>query len=67
MVAIAFMLLSVAVAVFGIVGVLTSGRSDGVGYSLVSGILGGGSPVGLLLFEASRILERELLPDSAET
>lgn len=60
-VAIVLMVASAAVAMFGIIGVLASSRSGGVGYGLVSGMLGGDSPVGLLLFEASRILERELL------
>jgi hypothetical protein len=67
MVAIFLMVASVSVAVFGIIGALTSSRSDGVGFSVVAGILGGGSPIGLLLFEASRLLERELLTESAET
>jgi hypothetical protein len=67
MVAIVLMVASVSVAVFGIIGTLTSSRSDGVGFAVVAGILGGGSPIGLLLFEASRLLERELLIESAET
>jgi hypothetical protein len=67
MLAIFLMVASVSVAAYGFVGVLTSSRSDGAGYILMSGILGGGSPIGPILFEASRILERELLIDSAET
>jgi len=67
MVAIFLMVASASVAVYGLIGVLTSIRSERGGYILMSGILGGGSPIGLLLFEASRIMERELLIDSAET
>lgn len=67
MVAILFMVASASVAVYGFMGMLTSARSDRAGYIILSGIFGGGSPIGLLLFEASRILEREMLIDSAET
>ena len=67
LVAIFLMVASALVAIFGIIGTLTSSRAGGVGFSVVAGILGGGSPIGLLLFEASRILERELLVESAET
>ena len=64
MVAIFLMLATVAVAIYSLVGTLLSSRSDAVGFALVSGILGGGSPIGLVLFESSRILERELLLES---
>ena len=67
MVAIFLMIASASVAIFSVVGALASGRSGGAGFSILSGILGGGSPIGLLLFEASRILERELLIESPET
>lgn len=64
MLAIALMFISVSVALIGLIGLLSSSRSNGVGYGLVSGILGGGSPIGLILFEASRLLEREILIES---
>jgi hypothetical protein len=67
MVAILLMIASVSVAIFSLVGALASGRSDGAGFAIVSGMLGGGSPIGLILFEASRILERELLLEAPET
>jgi hypothetical protein len=67
MVAIFLMIASASVAIFSVVGALASGRSGGAGFAIVSGILGGGSPIGLLLFEASRILERELLIESPKT
>lgn len=64
MVAIFLMFTTVAVAVFSLIGGLSSSRSDGAAFAVVSGILGGGSPIGLVLFEASRILERELLHET---
>jgi small-conductance mechanosensitive channel len=67
MVAIFLMIASGSVAVFSVIGMLMSSRSAGAGFALVSGILGGGSPIGLLLFEASRLLERELLIEPTKT
>lgn len=58
------MLVSISIATFAVIGMLSSGHSNDVGYALVSGILGGGSPIGLILFEASRLLEREVLVES---
>jgi hypothetical protein len=59
-VAVFLMIASLLVVVYTAIGTLTSIGSDRAGYWVVSGILGGGSPIGLLLFEASRILERDM-------
>jgi len=55
------MVLSVLVALYALIGSLTGVGSDRAAYAIVSGILGGGSPIGLVVFEASRVLERDLL------
>jgi hypothetical protein len=64
MLAISFMFVSVSVALFGFIGVLSSSRPIGVGYVFISGIYGGGPTIGLVLFEASRLFEREMLLES---
>ena len=67
MFAIFLMAVSSLIALYTVFGMLTSSRSGGAGYAVVSVILGGGSPIGLLLYEASRILERELLIEGTKT
>ena len=64
MFALLLMFVSVAAGLYGIIGILLSSRSGGAGYGLLSGIMGGGSPIGLILFEASRLLEREMMSES---
>ena len=60
-VAIFLMAFSVLPWFASLVGALNYRGADGVGFALLIGSLGGGSSLGLLLFEGSRLLEREIL------
>lgn len=63
-IAVVVMAVSVLPWLFSLIGALSHRGSDGVGFVLLAGSLGGGASVGVLLFEAARILERELLLES---
>lgn len=63
-IAIFLMALSVVPWLFALFGALTHRGADGVGFAFLLSSLGGGSPIGLLLFEASRLLEREIVLES---
>ena len=60
-VAICLMALSVLPWLASLAGALSYRGPDSVGFALLLGSLGGGSSLGLLLFEGSRLLEREIL------
>lgn len=61
MAAIFLMLLSVVPWLFSLIGALSNHGADRVGFAFMVISLGGGTPYGLLLFEASRLLEREVI------
>lgn len=60
-IAILLMALSVFPWFFSLAGAMIFSGHDGVGFAFLLGSLGGGATAGILLFEASRLLERELL------
>jgi hypothetical protein len=63
-IAICLMALSVLPSLFSLAGALMHRGADGVGFALLFASLGGGSSIGILLFEATRLLEREVLIES---
>ncbi|QLI80683.1 hypothetical protein HZU75_03580 [Chitinibacter fontanus] len=63
-IAIILMALSVLPWLISLIGALAVHGADGVGFVFLLGNTGGGAILGVLLFEASRLFERELLIDS---
>jgi hypothetical protein len=58
-VAVILMAFSVIPKLFALAGAVSHPGQNGVGFALLLGSLGGGSPFAMILFEASRLWERE--------
>lgn len=59
--AIFIMILNVVPWLISLIGALSYRGAGGVGFAFMALSLGGGTPYGLMIFEASRLLEREVL------